>query len=149
MNNSTNNAQIELAIADLNRQLKPNYDRTAKAYGLVTSTLRRRHKGITMSREAAKSEYWQNLTSAQEEVLIGRINYMTDRAIPPTPAFVKSLAEEIIQRPIGKNWVAEFVKRHQDRLKSVYLRNIDQKRVKSEYAPSYQLCYDLVWRSYC
>ena len=144
MDNSTKEAQMELAIADLDRQLKPNYARTAKEYGLVASTLRRRHQGLTMSKENAKSEYWQKLTNAQEEVLIERINWLTDRALPPTPTIVHNLAEEIIHGPIGKNWVAEFVKRHQDKLKSIYLRTIDQQRVQSEYAPSYQLCYDLV-----
>ena len=97
-----------------------------------------------MSKEAAISEYWQKLTNAQEEVLIERINWLTDRALPPTPTIVHNLAEKIIHGPIGKNWVAEFVKRHQDKLKSIYLRTINQQRVQSEYAPSYQLCYDLV-----
>ena len=144
MDYSTKEAQIELAIADLDRQLKPNYARTAKEYGLVASTLRRRHQGLTMSKEAAISEYWQKLTNAQEEVLIERINWLTDRALPPTPTIVYNLAEKIAGRPIGKNWVAEFVKRHQDILKSVYLRTIDRKRVQSEYAPFYQRCYDMV-----
>ena len=144
MDYSTKEAQIELAIADLDRQLKPNYARTAKEYGLVASTLRRRHQGLTMSKEAAISEYWQKLTNAQEEVLIERINWLTDRALPPTPTIVHNLAEEIAGGPIGKNWVAEFVKRHQDRLKSIYLRTIDRKRVQSEYVPSYQRCYDMV-----
>jgi len=57
MNNSTNMTPIELALADLDTQLKSNYNRTAKAYGLVESTLRRRLKGITMSKQEAKSEY--------------------------------------------------------------------------------------------
>ena len=97
-----------------------------------------------MSKEAAKSEYWQKLTSVQEEVLIERVNQLTDRAIPPTPQIVKNLAEELIKAPLGKNWVGGFIKRYQDRLKCVYLRTIDRKRVMSENAPSYQLFYNLV-----
>ena len=70
MNNSIMEALIELAIDDLNRQLKSNFHATTKKYGLITTTLMRRYNGITMSREAAKSEYWQALTNVQEEVLI-------------------------------------------------------------------------------
>ena len=57
MNNSTRNAQIELALADLDRQLILNYLHTAKEYGLVESTLRRHYQGKTVSIEEAKSEY--------------------------------------------------------------------------------------------
>ena len=62
MNNSTIEALIELAINNLNRQLKPNFHATVKKYGLVTTTLIRRYNGITIFKKAAKSEYWQALT---------------------------------------------------------------------------------------
>ena len=56
-----------------------------------------------MSKEAAKLEYWQKLTSVQEEVLIEWINQLTDWAIPSTPQTVKNLVEELIKAPLGKN----------------------------------------------
>ena len=112
MNNSIMEASIELAIDDLNRQLKPNFHATAKKYGLITTTLMRRYNSITMSREAAKSEYWQTLTDVQEEVLIEWVNQLTDWAIPPTPQIVKNLVEELIKAPLGKNWVGGFIKQH-------------------------------------
>ena len=52
MDNSTKNASIVLAIADLKCQMKPNISSTAKKYGLVESTLRRRFKGETLSMQA-------------------------------------------------------------------------------------------------
>ena len=57
---------------------------------------------------------------------------------------VKNFAEEIIGRAIGKNWAGDFCKRHQSVLKSLYLRNIDNQRVKGEYAPTYKLFFTLV-----
>jgi len=57
---------------------------------------------------------------------------------------VKNFAEEIIGRDVGKNWVGQFVKRHQSELKSLYLRNIDNLRAKGEYGPTYKLFFDLV-----
>ena len=144
MATSTHNARIELAIADLKSQEVPKYAATARKYALEPSTLRRRFQHITTSKEAANSLYRQRLTFAQEEVLIGEINDLTERAIPPTSQMVRNLAEEIIQRPVGKNWTGDFLKRYKDRLRSQYLMNIDNNRAKSEYVPSFEHFYDLV-----
>jgi hypothetical protein len=50
----------------------------------------------------------------------------------------------MIGRAVGKNWVSEFCRRHQNELKSLYLRNIENLRAKSEFSPTYKLFYDLV-----
>lgn len=75
---------------------------------------------------------------------MGLINRLTDRFMPPTPQIVRNLAEEMRGQSVGKNWVGEFVSRHEENLKSLYLRCIDNLRVKGEYVPAYQLFYDLV-----
>ena len=137
-------ASIDSALADLNAQLHPNIRATARKYGLVESTLRRRWKGQTMSRQDAVSEYIQRFTNSQEEALIGQINRLTDRGIPPTSRIVRNLAEEVLNGPVGKNWTGGFVRRHKKRLTSLYLRNIDKLRVQSEYAPIFKQFYDLV-----
>ena len=90
------------------------------------------------------SECRQRLTNSQEEVLIGHINKLTDRGLPPTSQIVRNLAEEIAGSSVGKNWTSDFVQRHKDRLKSLYLCNIDNLQVKAEYAPLFQLFYNLV-----
>ena len=64
--------------------------------------------------------------------------------MPPTSGMVRNLAEEVIGRPVGKNWTGDFVKRYKNRLTSVYLRNIDSQRIKSEYALLFKQFYDLV-----
>jgi hypothetical protein len=64
--------------------------------------------------------------------------------MPPTSQIVKNFAEEIIGRPVGKNWASQFVRRPASKLKSLYLRNIDNLRVKGEYPPTYKLFFDLV-----
>ena len=146
MASSTHDARIELALDDLHRQEKPNIMGTAKKHGLVESTLRRRYQGKHLSKAAAASEYRQNLTFVQEETLISHINRLTDRGLPPTSRMVRNFAEEMIGRPIGKNWTGDFVKRYQGRLTSIYLRNIDNQRMKAEYAPLFKQFYDLVNR---
>ena len=144
MAKSTHNARIELAIADLNQQEIPNVMGTAKKFNLVESTLRRRWKGKTLSQDAASSLYKQRLTLAQEEELIQQINTLTDRGLPPTSRMVRNFAEETIGESVSKNWTGDFVRRYKDRLKSLYLRNIDSQRIKSEYAPLFKQFYDLV-----
>jgi hypothetical protein len=64
--------------------------------------------------------------------------------MPPTSAIVHNLAKEIRGRDVGKNWVGQFIRRNKDRLTSLYLRNIDNLRVLSEYTPMFQLFFDLV-----
>ena len=55
-----------------------------------------------------------------------------------------NLAEEVIGDSVGKNWTSDFVKRYKNRVISVYLRNIDNERIKAEYAPVFKHFYDLV-----
>ena len=50
----------------------------------------------------------QCLTDEQEEVLIGCINSLTDRGMPPTSQIVRNLAEEIRGSKVGKNWVGQL-----------------------------------------
>jgi hypothetical protein len=57
---------------------------------------------------------------------------------------VKNFVEEMIGRAVGKNWVSDFCRRYQRKLKSLYLRNIEHLRVKGEFGPTYKLFYDLV-----
>jgi hypothetical protein len=67
-----------------------------------------------------------------------------DRGLPPTCQIVHNLATEIVGGPIGKNWTKQFVHRHRDRLKSLYLRNIDNIRTKAEFALIIKQFYNLV-----
>jgi len=144
MATTSHEARIGLALADLAKQDKLNFMGTARKHGVNDTTLRRRFRGIQVSRHAAASEHRQCLTHVQEETLIGSINSLTNRGISPTSRMVRNLAEEMIQKPVGKNWTGEFVKRHQTRLTSLYLRNLDSQRVKAEYVPMFKQFYNLV-----
>ena len=144
MSDSTYEARIQLGILDLLKQDRPNYSEVARKWEVDRTTLCRRFNGTQGTVEDANSECRQRLTNPQEEVLIDRINYLSNRGIEPTTQMVKNLAEEIIHGPVGKNWASQFVHRHNDKIKSLYLRNIDNARLKSEYAPLYKKFYDLV-----
>jgi hypothetical protein len=138
------NARVELALAELAELEVPTFRPIARKYDINHTTLSRRFRGEQVSRAIANAEIHQRLSKEQEETLIKHINKLSDRNIPPTSQIVKNLAEEIIKDEVGKNWVGDFVKRHKDRIKSIYLRNMDGIRVKSEYVPLFKQFYDMV-----
>ncbi|XP_044720094.1 tc5 transposase DNA-binding domain-containing protein [Hirsutella rhossiliensis] len=117
------NTRIAEAIIELQSQDRPKYAETARKYNIDKSTLWRRFKGKTASNHDANSYSRQKLTSAQEEILIGHVNKLTDRGIPPTPQMLKNIAEEIAGTELGVNWVSRFRKRHHDRLSSLHFQN--------------------------
>jgi hypothetical protein len=108
MDNSTNEAQLRLALSDLANQSIPNFSGTAKLYQVDRTTLRRRFNGTQRSSHTAHEKSHQCLSTAQEEVLISFINRLTDRSLPPTSQLVKNVAEELRGGPVGKNWVRYF-----------------------------------------
>jgi transposase-like protein len=136
---------LELAIADLESQDKPSYRATARKYGVNDVTLRRRFLGTQTSPATASSLYRQRLSAAQETALVAQINRLTNRGIPPTSQIVKNMAEEMIQDILGKNWTGEFIRRHQNVLKSMYLRNMDKQRINTEYLPTLAYFFELVF----
>ena len=112
MANSDYEARLESALTDLKLQDVPNYSTTSEKHNVKRTTLRAQFLNIHTSRSLANSEYCQRLTIAQENVLIGHINRLTDRGISPTSQMVRNIAEEMIQAQVGSNWIGDFVRRH-------------------------------------
>ena len=82
---------IELAIEDLNSQEVPHIAETAEKYGVKRSTLLRRWRGKTVSRE----DYRENkslLNNQQQKALITEINRLSAFGTPPTVAMVRVFA---------------------------------------------------------
>jgi Tc5 transposase DNA-binding domain len=77
-------------------------------------------------------------------VLLGYIDRLTDRHIPPTTQIIRNLAEELVNGPVGKNWTARFVQRHKDRISSTYLRPLDRARCSAENSTAFKHFYRLI-----
>jgi hypothetical protein len=58
---TSKDAQIELAIAYLNRQETLNYAAAVKLFKIEPTTLRRRYKSLTVSRVEVNSTFRQRL----------------------------------------------------------------------------------------
>ena len=137
-------ALVDAAVTAFQRGEFTDYSKAARHFKCDRTAVSKRIRGLTKTRKEATHFYYAALTIEQEEVLIRHINHLTDRGMPPTSSIVKNLAEEIRGREVGKNWVGQFVKRHKSRLKSQYLRNIDNIRVGAEYAPMFELFFAIV-----
>jgi hypothetical protein len=138
------NARIEAAISELESQSRVNFAATARKWNIERTTLARRFRGETGTKQDATSYSHRQLTDIQEAALIRHINKLTDRGLPPTPQIVKNIAEEIAHTQVGPNWVSRFCKRHRDQLTSVYLRTIDHKRKNADNSQHFQHFYDAV-----
>lgn len=84
------------AVADLKTQAKPNYYATANRYDLDKDTLKNRFDGKTASRSANHLDTQRVLTSNEEKMLVDRIDYLSDRGMPPDPQYVVNLVEETV-----------------------------------------------------
>ena len=122
------NARIQSALEDLGSQKKPNITATAKKWEIARKTLSDRFHDKSTTIQEVNSSIRQQLSEAQEESLIEYINKISDRGLHPTSQIVKNITESIVRTELGHNWTTRFVKRHHNRLKSVYLRTIDHKR---------------------
>jgi hypothetical protein len=65
--------------------------------------LRRRFLRLTRSRALVNSEDRQLLNNVQEDTLLGYINRLNDKYIPPTTQIIKNLTEGILSKPVEKN----------------------------------------------
>src|ERR1700722_16112542 len=81
-------ARIASAIAEIGDKTAPNYAHYARKHKVDRSTLSRRHRGKTTSRKEASSKHRQNLTIAQEQLLLAHTNRLTDQNLPPTAKIV-------------------------------------------------------------
>ena len=140
----TKNEAIEQAIDDLKSQEAPNIDATARKWGVVESTLRRRYKGESVSYSEARSRSTMLLTNTQESFIIEYINKLSARNMHPTPQMLENLVVEITGHLVGERWVERFRKRHGNEITSRDLRNIDQSRHVADNSKHFQHYFDTI-----
>ena len=136
--------QLELALADLRQQIKPNFKGTATLYNINRTTLRWHFLGHQQSILDSHSETPRRLSNDIEKNLIDFINRLTERSLPPTSQIVKNVTEELCNMSVGKNWVGHFTHWHSEQLHAGYLRSIDSKRLNAENETLIQKFYDQV-----
>lgn len=136
------------AIADLKSSDNPCVAKTAKKYGLVDSTLRRRWKGITTTKDQAIEDR-RFLNNQQEQQLIEHIRSLCEKCLPPTPAIVAEIATQLGGRPPGLNWCSRFVTRHRLELDSRYLNSLDLERHHADSVALFEQYFSIVGKKIC
>ncbi|OAF99389.1 uncharacterized protein CC84DRAFT_1104360 [Paraphaeosphaeria sporulosa] len=121
------------------RARKKNSDRqVAKDYGVVVSTLTRRHQGITQAGAAANSTR-RSLSQQQEVELLQYIKQLTKRGLPPTRQMLQSFASNIAKKQVSMSWVDRFRRRNKESLISQWTAGIDNNRHEADSLAKYKL----------
>ena len=134
---------IDNALAELTSSASPNISATARSHGIHRSTLSRRWRGRSTSKEIALSDR-RFLNNEQERSLINYINELCRRSAAPTPAMVTAFASQLAGRAPGHCWVSRFVRRHRSELESAYLNNLDLERHQADSIHSYEVYFSTV-----
>ncbi|KAF8847455.1 hypothetical protein BDZ45DRAFT_681878 [Acephala macrosclerotiorum] len=110
-------ALITAAVDAFRRRDYASSTAAVHAKGVHSTAVQRRLNGLTRTRREANAFYYQCFTNTEKELLIARINELTNRGMPSTSQIVKNLAEEIRGKEVKKNWSAEFCKKYKLKLK--------------------------------
>ena len=141
--NSTNMDPIQEAIEEIElRELGASfsYSQIAKKYGVVRSTLTRRHQGQTQPSNLAHL----CLHPQHETELIRYIKTLTGRRIPPTRAMIRNFASSLAGREVLESWVTRFINRNPTYLISRWQRGMDRNRHKANSGAKYSLYFELL-----
>jgi Tc5 transposase-like DNA-binding protein len=137
---------IEAALAAIkSRNLgdSPNYTKIAEEFGVVRSTLARRHKAISTTLKV-KGLNQQKLSPQQEIELVRYIEKLTKRGLPPTRQMIKNFASCIVKSSVSTWWVDQFIRRHSASLISKWATGIDRNRHKADSESKYKLYFELL-----
>jgi hypothetical protein len=131
------------AIDALEPGEKINYTKISNQYGVVRSTLARRHQHLS-STCAIRQENQQALHPHQEQELLRYIERLTRQGLPPTRPMIRRFASDIAKRELGKAWVDRYIKRHQIDLISRWATGIDRARHQADSISKYTLYFSLL-----
>lgn len=130
----TEDTRMDLALAayqksqartDISERQKLSLRGAAKLFNVPRSTLTDRFNGKQTRREA--HEHQQNLTSAQEDLLVEWAQSMGRRGIPLTPTSLAEYASHICGFDVGASWPQRFLDRHPE-LKLRWTQSLEQCR---------------------
>jgi transposase-like protein len=139
-------APIDEAIKYLESQEpeeQSSYESVAKKFGVVASTLRRRHKGGQGSR-AAKNINQRALSPQQEKVLVKHIEALTARRLPPTRDMIRNFASVIAKKDVSEAWVTRFINRNKDTVIPKWTSAMDAVRHNADSYTKYRMYFDLI-----
>jgi hypothetical protein len=109
-----NQGDLEAALLEVANSKTPIYAAIARKHGVHPSTLSRRARGVTVSRDVSIQIASRLLTDAQEDVILQDMERLSKKGIYLAPRIIHNTVAAIVQHPIGKNWVSNFLDRRKD-----------------------------------
>jgi hypothetical protein len=138
-------ADIQLTISDIQSERFKSERRAAAIYNVPRTTVRRRRDGQRYRRDCEPNS--KRLTKLEEEVIVQRILDESLRGVPPSKANVQDMADRLLrergEKPTGKNWVDNFIKRTPE-LRTRWSRPYDHQRAACEDPAVIQPWFSLV-----
>jgi len=113
----------------------------ARIYQVSCSTLGDHMKGLRTHAEAHINQ--QNLSPAQEEVLVKWAKVLGRRGVPLTHSTLSTHASEILGKPVGKSWPKRFLARHTN-LKVKTTTSLEKCRAKALNPMAVEGFYDIL-----
>ncbi|KAI9036261.1 transposase [Aspergillus affinis] len=128
--------RIQLAIQTFEKRGIQSIRRAAAVFNVPYSTPRDRLMGHSFQPELRN--HMHRLSETQQESSIKWIEARDKRGVTPRPSHLQQMANIILQeesktplQPIGKNWVTQFIRRH-DSLKCRFARRYNYQRALCE-----------------
>jgi hypothetical protein len=142
---SYSESDLQLALYDIISKRVPSQRRAAAIYNVPQRTLSHRRAGRRPRRDCeANSKRMDNL---EEEAIVRRILEESTRGFAPSKADVRAMANKLLEerggKPVGKNWVDNFVKRTPE-LRTRWSHPYDHQRAACEDPASIRRWFELV-----
>lgn len=150
INNKYSNTIHEYRRQKHEQDGKPSYRRIAAEYGVEYSTLRRLEQGGNSI--SAFNLTKQRLTTAEESILVNLILLAALQGFPKTHRTVAREANAILAnrlgvfRPVGKNWVDNFLCRHNNALHTFWSRPLSTIRAKAVNPDNLKDFFDMIYK---
>ncbi|CAE7021561.1 HTH Tnp Tc5 domain containing protein [Pyrenophora teres f. teres] len=141
-------APIDDAVEDLKSRDSGEHftlAEVAKKYQVNRSTLGRRWRGVTASREDGYLNQ-EALNQQQELELIQYIMRLTERGLSRTREIIRDFSSKIAHRQLSDRWVSRFITRHQIHLISQWTTAMDHTRHLADSESKYRLYFELLHR---
>ncbi|TVY75234.1 hypothetical protein Focb16_v005541 [Fusarium oxysporum f. sp. cubense] len=130
---SSNEADIILALQAYEADPKLSLRRAAKLYDVHFQTLHFRSQGRQAREDYIPSS--RKLSDLEEQVIVQYILDLDSRGFPPRHRDVEEMANRLLAdrdaSPVGKRWAINFIKR-QPQLKTRFQRRYDYRRAQCE-----------------
>ncbi|KAF5345707.1 hypothetical protein D9758_013045 [Tetrapyrgos nigripes] len=134
----TQEERMDYAVRAMEEDPRRSQHTVAKFYEVPRATLGTRLKGIRPRKEAHEHE--QNLSNAQEEIMVEWAKVRGRRGVPMSLALLGSYAAHVCGRELGASWPQRFLNRHPDLkikltqlLESCRAKALNQKTVNNHF----------------